>query len=328
MLRWAILGTGFISGTVARAIEDSDGSRVEFIVGRSAERCSEFQVIYDIPRWSNDLDVVLADPGIDVVYVGLPNHLHRSTVEKIAASGKAVLCEKSLATKMEDAEAAVTSVRSNQVFFAEGLMYLAHPLYHRLVEILSDGRLGNLRSVNGLYAADISHLVNPLGKGTIYNLGCYPVSLLHLVVQTMSDDDAFGGRTIKALGTPSKLDGNICDSAVVVKFDNGVLANLQSSDSYGMDYGFTIMGDKGALRFVTNPWLPVAGRNHIQWQRYGGQTEDIFVDAAHDAFYHQIKMVETALAAGQKEATRPSPRLQDSLEIMSFMTQWEASCSS
>jgi hypothetical protein len=48
------------------------------------------------------------------------------------------------------------------------------------------------------------------------------------------------------------------------------------------------------------------------------------VETKHDAFYHQTKMVERALAIGAKEAPRPSPRLSDSVEIMQFLTDWEA----
>jgi len=227
---------------------------------------------------------------------------------------------------MEDAEALIESVVANKVFFAEGLMYLAHPMYRRLRTLLKDGRLGQLRSVRGSYAADISQFVNPLGKGTIYNLGCYPVSLLHLVVQTMCSEDAFNRREVQAFGLRRDEGGNISDAAISVKFDNGVLANLQSSDSYGLDHGFTVMGDNGSLCFASNPWLPAVGSNHIQWRPYGGPTEDIFVEDDHDAFYHQIKMVEAALVTGKKEPARPSPRHQDSLEIMSFLTQWENTC--
>ena len=57
--------------------------------------------------------------------------------------------------------------------------------------ILQDGRLGKLLSVNGFYHADIGAFVNPAGMGTLYNLGCYPVSLLQLTVQTMCGENAF-----------------------------------------------------------------------------------------------------------------------------------------
>lgn len=93
-----------------------------------------------------------------------------------------------------------------------------------------------------------------------------------------------------------------------------------------MGNGFTVLGDNGALRFVSNPWLPMAGRNHLQWVPYEGEVEDIYIDTKYDAFYHQVKMVEASVAAEQKEALRPSPRLSDSLEIMAFLTEWERQC--
>ncbi|MEP3276227.1 MAG: Gfo/Idh/MocA family oxidoreductase [Stappiaceae bacterium] len=326
MLRWGILGTGFISDTVIEAIKSSSGSELAMIAGRNAERVSEVREAHKFPRYSIGYDAILADPDIDVIYIGLPNHVHHSMTIKAAENGKAVLSEKSLTTTMEQAKALVDGVRTNGTFFLEGLMYLAHPLYRRLSELLLDGRLGKLRAVNGAYAANIWQVVNPAGGGTLYNLGCYPVSLLHFIVQSMCGDDAFQSRRMQAVGNRSETDGNICDTAVTVRFENGVLANLQSTDSYGMAYDFSIFGEKGVLRFITNPWHPLAGRNHLQWCPYNGPCEDIFIDDANDAFYYQIKLVEAALTAGKKEADRPSPRLEDSLEIMAFLTEWEASC--
>jgi len=325
MLNWGLLGTGFITGTVADAIKASDGSRIEMIAGRNPERLTAFQQAHGIPRQSVGYDAVFDDPSIDVVYIGLPNHMHHILTIRAAEKGKAVLSEKSLTTTMEEAHALAEGVRAHDIFFVEGLMYLAHPLFHRLTVLLTDGRLGALRSVNGYYAANIREVVNPLGKGTLYNLGCYPASLLHFVVQTMCGEEAFASRRMGAEGN-FNADGNVCDAAVTVRFDNGVLASLQSTDSYGMAFGFAVVGDHGTLRFRTNPWHPLAGRNHLEWCPHDGDVEDIFIDDDQNAFYHQIKLVEHALAHGHKEARRPSPRLADSLEIMAFLNEWEALC--
>lgn len=328
MLRWGMLGTGFISNTVANAIKASDGSRIEAVAGRNEEALTAFQNAHDIPRQIVGYDAIVADPNIDVVYIGLPNHVHHKLTINASANGKAVLSEKSLTTTMEDAHALVNAVQRNKTFFAEGLMYLAHPFCKKLQSVLADGRLGALRSINGYYAADIWKLVNPLGNGTLYNLGCYPASLLHFVVQTMCGEEAFSARRMQGLGNASGHDGNICDAAVTVRFDNGVLANLQSTDSFGKAFGFSICGDNGILTFTSNPWMPEPGRSSFNWQPYNGAVEEIIIEDEHNAFYHQIKMVETALAEGRTEAQRPSPRLQDSLEIMSFLTEWESLCKS
>ena len=325
MLRWAILGTGFISNTVADAIAASDGSRVDLIAGRNPDKLADFQNRHGITR-SGSYDEAIADPDIDAVYIGLPNHQHHRFAIAASEAGKAVLSEKSLTTTMDDAHALAQATQANGKFFVEGLMYLTHPVHTRFVELLTDGRLGTLRSISARYGADIAHLVNPAGRGTIYNLGCYPVSLTHLVVQTQRGPHAFANRTVSAAGIANAADGTISDAALAVKFDGQVLATVQASDNYGNTSEFSVAGDNGVLRFATNPWLPVAGDNSIVWQPHDGQPEPIVVHDDHDAFYHQIKMVESHVAAGDTEAVRPSPRLSDSLEIMELLTEWEALC--
>jgi predicted dehydrogenase len=325
MLNWAIIGTGFISHAMLSALKLSDGSKAESIFGRNTDTLAEFQKTYDIAKAYTDFDEAINDPNIDVVYIGLPNNIHHELTIKAANAGKAVLSEKSLTTTMAQAHALVDAVQSNNTFFVEGFMYLAHPLYKTLTKVLQDGRLGDLKAINGHYSADIWQVVNPLGKGTLYNLGCYPASLLQLVVQTMGGTDAFKKRHIKAFGN-TNTDGNVCDATISVKFENGVLANLQSTDSYGMAHAFSISGDKGILTFKSNPWLPGKQGAHIVWQPYIGESEDIIVDDARDGFHHQVKLVEDAMERKITQAERPSPRLSDSLEIMEFLTDWEAQC--
>lgn len=322
MLRWAILGTGFISNTVVDAIGLSDGSRVEFVAGRDSDRLAAFQSEHDIPRSTTDFHEAVADANVDVVYIGLPNHAHHEWAIAAALAGKAVLSEKSLTTTMDSAHALVDGVR-DRVFFVEGLMYLAHPLYRTIVDIIESGRLGAIRSITGRYAADIKTVVNPAGRGTIYNIGCYPASLLHLVVQTAFGDEAFEARTLWAGGNLT-ADDTVGEASLALRFDNGVLASLWSTDDYGMSHDFVVMGEHGVLRFETNPWLPVAGRNVVTVTPYDGEADEIVVDDEHDAFAHQIRLVERCVAEGVTEAQRPSPRLDDSLAIMRLLTEWEA----
>jgi predicted dehydrogenase len=326
MLRWAIIGTSFISETMAKAIATSDGSRAEAVFGRDAGRLSDFADRHGIAKRYTDYGLLLDDPDIDVVYIGLPSNIHHEAVIKAALKGKAILSEKSLTASMADAGALAQAVRSADVFFLEGLMYLCHPLMEKVGEIIRSGRLGTIRSVSGSYAADIWKLVNPLGNGTIFNLGCYPVSLLQYVVQTAFGPEVFTDRVTGGSGNVSDHDGNICDAALLVRFSNGVLATVQSTDSYGMSFDFAIYGDRGVLRFRTNPWLPVAGENILEIQHYDREPETIVVTSPFDSFQHQVMRVEECLRHGRTAAPRPSPRLSDSLEIMALLTTWEEHC--
>ena len=324
-LNWAIIGTGFISHQAIDGIVKSDGSQLHSIYGRNPDLAKQFQSQYGFPKLSFDVNELLSDPDVDVVYIGLPNHLHKDAAIQAAQAGKAVLSEKSLTTTMGDADALLVAVAQTRTFFVEGLMYLSHPFLSRFVEVLQDGRLGDLRSVNGYYCANIGEVVNPKGRGTLYNLGCYPTSLLQLTVQTMCGPDAFKSRQLQGFGNLNE-EGNICDAACSARFGNGVLATLQSTDSYGMGNGFSVMGVNGVLSFVSNPWLPVPGRSAMMWSPYEGEVELIHVDDPFDAFFHQTKLVERHVAQGDREASRPSPRHRDSWEVMDFLTQWEASC--
>jgi dihydrodiol dehydrogenase / D-xylose 1-dehydrogenase (NADP) len=326
MLRWGIAGTGFISNTVVEAIGQSHGSVITAVAGRDAARLAEFQQRHRIAKGYDSYEALIADPEVDVVYIGLPNNVHHTMTIKAAASGKHVLSEKSLTTTMDEARALSVAVAMGGVFFVEGLMYLAHPLFARLGEIIRDGRLGTIRSISGLYAADIWQVVNPAGNGALYNLGCYPASLLQFVIQTAFGEEAFVDRQVSGFGNISPHDGNVRDATLSVRFGNGVLANLQTTEAYGMAHEFTILGDKGSLRFVTNPWLPVEGPNVMELSFYDGTRDTVVAGDGHDAFYHQVKMVERHIAAGDTEATRPSPRLGDSMEVMELLTEWEAVC--
>ncbi|EJP70179.1 oxidoreductase domain-containing protein [Beauveria bassiana ARSEF 2860] len=349
MLRWGILGTSFISDVVAKAILASDASHIQAVFGRDEQRLSAFADRYGIASRYTSLEALLADPAVDAVYVGLPSHKHAEAVILAARAGgkRAILSEKSLATTMTDARAMMDAVRAaaaaaadhDAFFFLEGLMYLTHPIMEMLVAVLAEGRLGRIRSVSGHYAANIAAKANPRGRGTIYNLGCYPVSLLHLVLETCfarnGGGDGDGGaqawngrRTVLGHGTLATSDDGVTfarDAALTVRFEDvDVLATLQSSDSFGNDFAFAIQGDRASLTFETNPWLPPAGDSVFRIKTYkSGAVETVTVPSSMDAFGHQIKKVEAYVASGVREPARPSPTWANSLEIMELLTEWE-----
>jgi predicted dehydrogenase len=334
MLHWGILGTSFISDVVAKAIVASDGSQIQAVFGRDEARLAAFADRYGITSRYTSLDALLDDPAVDAIYVGLPSHKHAEAVIQACARSssnkhvRAILSEKSLATTMQDSHAMMKAVGAAEpsIFFLEGLMYLTHPLMQSLADVLRSGALGEVRGVSGYYAANIASKANPLGRGTIYNLGCYPVSLLHFVMETAHGAGAWEKRTVLGhgkLATDNDVT-HVRDAALTARFDCGVLATIQSSDSFGNDFSFTVQGDKASLTFLTNPWLPKAGDNVMQIKPYSGdKAETITVPSNFDAFGHQIKKVEDYVCSGAREASRPSPSWANSIEIMGLLTEWE-----
>lgn len=319
---WGILGTSFISGVMADAIRKEGSTRIHAVAGRSEATLKQFAVDYDIDVATVDFDAIINDSNVDIVYIALPNHLHHEYIIKAANAGKAILCEKSLSVDMDKTAAALAAVEANNVFFMEGLMYLHHPFTSKILEVLDSGVIGEVRSIQGHYCASIAQFVNPDSKGALYNLGCYPASLLHLIMQHSFGNSVFDDYTITANGRRG-ADGNICESAATLQFANGVVCQLHTAEDYGLHSGFTILGTEGCIQLKSNPWLPEATGNQLIIQKYEQQEEVINVEADGDAFLYQVRKARKYLEAGLKHAQRPAAQPKDSYEIMELLTQWE-----
>ena len=99
---------------------------------------------------TTDLDALLAQPGLDAVYVATPNDAHRTVVEAVAARGVPVLCEKPLAADVDDAAAIVKSCRG--MLAATAFDQRFHPAHRRIAEIVAAGELGTVTAVRIVYA--------------------------------------------------------------------------------------------------------------------------------------------------------------------------------
>ena len=321
-MKWAILGTSFISSVMAEAIQGDDGSELYAVAGRSEGALAAFAQQYHIEHTFLDYDDLFEDEKVGIVYIALPNHLHHEFIIKAAQKGKAILCEKSLSVDMQKTEQALQAVKDDQVFFAEGLMYLHHPLIHELVSILKSDDIGELRSIHASYIASIAQFVNPASKGALYNLGCYPISLMYLVIKTMLGEQALSNRVMNAMSRRG-ADGNICESSLMMSFGEQSTAHVHTAEDHGLKHQFTILGSKGCITLDTNPWLPTES-NQFSVEIYETSKREVFVEAKGNAFLYQVHQVRQAIEAGNKELQSPCATWQDSYHIMQLLTEWEA----
>lgn len=327
IVKWGVLGTSFISDVMATAIAKDALSQVHSVAGRSLETLNTFAQKHQIEHVFTDFDALIKDPYVDVIYIALPNHLHTEYVIKAAEAGKAIVCEKSLSIDMESTAKALAAIEKHNVFFQEGLMYLAHPLMTSLKARLESGCIGEIRSIRGQYCAAISEFVNPASKGALYNLGCYPVSLMHLVLQTVCGDKIFDAYKVKATSRYG-TDGNICETTSLFEFTHpdtqqSLQCHLHTAEDYGLHSGFTILGSKGYIEFASNPWLPEAKGNLFRLAEYEQDSIEENVEAHGNGFDYQVISVREALKQDAKIAHRPIPRPSDSYAIMQLLTRWE-----
>ena len=321
-MKWAILGTSFISDVMAKAIQNDDKSELYAVAGRTASTLTEFSNKYGFKKSSTDFDEIVNDTKVDIVYIALPNHLHHEFVIKAAQAGKAILCEKSLSVDMEKTKQALAAVREHNVFFAEGLMYLCHPFSEKGLDVLASGAIGDVKAIQASYVASISQFVNAQSKGALYNLGCYPMSLAYLILKQSLPENELMHYTLSGVGRRGE-DGNICESSATFRFANKISLQIHTAEDYGLKHGFTVLGSKGCLTFNSNPWLPTV-KNEFEVEIYETSKETITVEASGDAFDYQVKAIREAVERGAKSLDAPKVTPESSEDIMKLLTDWES----
>ncbi|MCS3745321.1 putative dehydrogenase [Xanthomonas arboricola] len=149
----AIVGTGMI-GAVHRRAALLAGAQVRGIAASSPQRAREVAQSWNVPRAYRDIEDVVADPQVQVVHVCTPNHLHRAMAQAALQAGKHVICEKPLATTLQDAQAVAALAAATGLVATVPFVYRYHPVVREARARIAQGDLGPLRLIHGSYLQD------------------------------------------------------------------------------------------------------------------------------------------------------------------------------
>jgi predicted dehydrogenase len=186
-LRIGILSTAAIARRkVIPGMRRAQRCEVVAIASRDVDRARATAGELDIPTAHGSYEALLADPGVDAVYIPLPNHLHAEWTIAAARAGKHVLCEKPLALSVAEAERMVGACADAGVVLMEAFMYRHHPSWVAVRELVASGRIGRLMAVQswfGFYNDDPANIrnVRDYGGGAMYDIGCYAVNLSRML---------------------------------------------------------------------------------------------------------------------------------------------------
>lgn len=149
----AIVGTGMI-GAVHRRAALLAGADIRGVAASSPQRARDVAQAWGVPRAYRDIEEVVADPRVQVVHVCTPNHLHRPMAQAALEAGKHVVCEKPLATTLEDARALAALATANALVATVPFVYRYHPVVREARARIAHGELGPLHLIHGSYLQD------------------------------------------------------------------------------------------------------------------------------------------------------------------------------
>ena len=330
-LNWGIAGTGRISSLFADCITRTESGTVGHVLSRTQEAAESFCARQGGTPWSNQRDMLGVD-GLDALYIGTPHSEHAELAVAALSVGIPVLCEKPMTCSPAGTLAVVMCAHQNGTALIEGWMYRCHPQIERLVELISNGAIGDLQSIESHFGfrADVppEHRLRSqkLGGGPILDIGGYPMSIAMLVAGTVDGRTHASPKSMQAVGVFDAETEVDADAGAVVTFDNGLEANLRCSLIEDLGTGLRCVGTDGEIR-LPHPFIHEGReddrRATIEIERFG-QVETEHFEPSLDCFSLEARMMSELVASGELEPAAPMVSHEGSVLIAGALESWRS----
>lgn len=180
-MRWGVLGVANIAvNRVIPPIQTNGNCRVTAIASRTLDRAQKAAADLGIEKAYGSYEELLADPDIDAIYNPLPNNFHVDWSVRAAEAGKHVLCEKPLGMDATEVDKLIEARDRTGKYIQEAFMVWTHPQWVKAKQLVSDGRIGELKAIQVLFGynntdpENIRNIVET-GGGAMYDIGCYAI---------------------------------------------------------------------------------------------------------------------------------------------------------
>ena len=298
MISYAVVGAGWISQQAfLPGVAQSGNSRVAAIVTgdrAKAARLADFYGISEIAVY-DEYDALLRWPGIDAVYIALPNDMHADYAIRAARAGKHVLVEKPLATSEDEALAMIEAARAANVFLMTAYRLHNEPGTVAVLEHIRASAIGRPLLFQSMFSFQ-SPLQNHRLKakawgGPLQDIGVYSINAARHIfaeepVEAMAmahrpaDDPRFG-----------EVDATI---AATLRFPSGGLAQFVASFGAAAIDSYRVVGTSGDLEL--DPGFRFETATRLRLRRDGMTTETQFPHIDH--FGAQVAYFSDCIAAG------------------------------
>lgn len=242
-LKWGLLSTARINRHLIPAIRASERAELVAVASRDLDHARHYAAEWQIPRAHGSYEALLADPEVDAVYISLPNSLHVAWTVAAARAGKHVLCEKPLDTSVAGCDQVLSAAAEAGTVAAEASMHLYHPLMHRARELVQHGDLGRPALVRGAFSFLLDRPGDvrwrpELGGGSLWDVGCYPVSLIRWMAG--EPQEVFGWQQLVQTGVDGTFGG-------LLRYESGLLGAFDCGFCGQYRIQAEVVGSEGVL---------------------------------------------------------------------------------
>ncbi len=234
----ALVGLGqYSTGQLAPALQQTDDCYLAGVVTGTPAKAEEWKRRYNIPDKNvynyDNYDEIASNPDIDIIYIVLPNSMHAEYTIRAAKAGKHVICEKPMATSVEDCQRMMDACKQNNVKLSIGYRLHFEPHNKRVMELGQQKEFGAVQRIEGANSMvvdgdpDIWRLDKKLsGGGPLMDVGIYAVqgACYTMGMKPDSVTASFGKVT-----RPDYFDDVEQSISWKMEFPGGVVADCKSS---------------------------------------------------------------------------------------------------
>lgn len=323
-VRWGIIGTGGIARAFAADLALLPDATVAAVGSRSAAGAADFADWLQATTGARLADGglhagyedLVADDGIDAVYVATPHPGHLAAARLALEAGKAVLVEKPFTLNAAEARELADLARSRGAFLMEAMWTRFLPHTRRVRSLLDEGALGEVMTLvadhGQWFAHDPAHrLFAPdLGGGALLDLGVYPVSFASFVFGTPEH--------VTARSTPA-FTGVDAQTSAVLDYTGGRQAVVTTTLSAATANTAAISGTEARLELDRTWYAPTS----FALTSRGGEVLERY-DAPHEGLglRHEAAEVGRCLQAGLLES--PLMTLDETVAVMTTLDEIRA----
>ena len=315
-LKWAVLGTGVIANQMAQALQ-SMGRTLYGVGNRTYEKAVAFGEKYHVEKVFDTYDDAINDPEVDVIYITTPHNTHYPLMKKALEQGKHLFVEKSITLNSRELSEMVALAKEKNVVMAEAMTIWHMPLYKKLWEIISSGKLGKVEMITVNFGSFKEYDMKNrffnmnLAGGALLDIGVYALSIVRSFMNSKPDQ-------ILSQMKPSPT-GSDEQATILLRNSDGQMATVALTMHSKQPKRSMISCEKGYIEIMEFPRADKA----VIVDAETGEREEILAGETANALRYEIEDMEAAVLEGQISTMK----LEESCDVMDIMTglrkEWE-----
>ena len=247
MIRFAVIGTNWITRQFVDAAHETGKYKLTAVYSRSLEQAQTFANDYPVEHLFTSLDAMAQSEDIDAVYIASPNSLHFPQTKLFLQHKKHVICEKPLASNLHEVEQAIALARENQVVLFEAFKTASLPNFQILQQSLE--KVGPVRKAFINYCQYSSRYQRYLDgeNPNTFNPAFSNGSIMDIGFYCLASAVALWGEPKQVQASASLLDSGVDAHGIAVLDYGDFSVTLQHSKVSDSTLPSEIQGEAGAL---------------------------------------------------------------------------------